>query len=148
MFLLWKLQKCPKKVTDPIYLPAIKLVIRIEFIHFVSFQFPTFCNMQFVTTNHQTNNLVFPKFFHKFFSVKQLKKKNKLFMRLKLRDNLFWTNKKFVIFFNCWNWDKLVKKIGCLLNWCHGKIQVTKSFIAKKKIWIFLYFFVFLGNQN
>ena len=46
--------------------------------------------------NHQATNLVFPKFF----------------VGPKSRKNLFWTNKKFVFFFNCPNWEKFMEKLG------------------------------------
>ena len=44
-------------------------------------------NNQFVTSNDQTTNLVFPNFFHEIFSVEQLrKKKQTLFIGPKLRE--------------------------------------------------------------
>ena len=60
--------------------------------------------------------------------------KEKLFIGPKLRKNLFWTNKKFVIFFNCSNWEKIVEKIGenkigCLVDWCHKQEIYYSSFI-------------------
>jgi hypothetical protein len=57
----------------------------------------------FVTSNHQTTNLVFPNFFNEFFSVWSVEEENKLFIGPKLRKNLFWTNKKFVFLFRLLN---------------------------------------------
>ena len=37
----------------------------------------------------------------------------------KLRKRLFWTNNKFVFFFNCTNWEKFVDKIGETNWWKH-----------------------------
>jgi hypothetical protein len=76
----------------------------------------SFIVVSLVTSNPQTMNLVFPNFFHDIFSVEQLKKK--LFIGPKLRKkNLFWTNKKIVIFFNCLNREKIGEnKIGCLMS--------------------------------
>ena len=62
----------------------------------------------FVTSIHQTTNLVCPNFLS--FS--------KLFIGPKLRKNLSWTNKKFVFFFNCSSWENFVEKIG--ENKIHG----------------------------
>ena len=59
------------------------------------------CN-QFVTSNHQIANLLFPNFFLKIFS-QAVEKENKLFT---------WTDKKFIIFFNCSNLEKIVEKTG------------------------------------
>jgi hypothetical protein len=42
-----------------------------------------------VTSNHQTTNLVFPKFFYQFFSVSVVKKENKLFIGTKPRKTCF-----------------------------------------------------------
>ena len=66
----------------------------------------------FMTSNHQTTNIVLPKFFYEFFSVCAFEKERKLFIGLKPRKNLFWTNKKFVFLFNCSSWEKFVEKIG------------------------------------
>ena len=49
----------------------------------------------------KTTNLVFHNFSPEIFSVLAVKKENKLFIGPKLDKNLFWTNKKFVFFFNC-----------------------------------------------
>ena len=65
-----------------------------------------------MTSNHQTTNFVFPIFFREFFSVWPDEKENKLFIGTKLRKNLCWTSKKFVISFNCSCWENFVKK-----NW-------------------------------
>ena len=42
-------------------------------------------NILFVTSNRQTTNLVFPNFFHEFFSVWEDEKENKLFIGPKMR---------------------------------------------------------------
>jgi hypothetical protein len=51
-----------------------------------------------VTSNHKTTNLVFPNFFHEFFSALSVEKENELFIGPKLKKKLFWTNKKSVCF--------------------------------------------------
>ena len=48
----------------------------------------SFTNILFVTSNHQTTNLVFPNFFHEFFSVWAVEKYNKLFIGPKLRKKI------------------------------------------------------------
>ena len=84
-------------------------------------------NILFVTSNHQTTNLVFPNFFHEFFSVLAVEKENKFFIGPKKWVFFqFWTNEKFVFFFNCSNWEKLVEiigenKIGGLVVWYHER---------------------------
>ena len=90
----------------------------------------------FVTSNHQATNLVVPKFF----SVLAFKKENKLFIGPNLRKNLFRTNKKFVFFFNCSSWEKLVEKIGeykirCLVVGSHELV------ICQKSVYAFWFFF-------
>ena len=81
----------------------------------------SFTNILFVTSNHQTTNLVSPNFFHEFFSVWAVEKENKLFIGLKMGKKLWWPNNKFILFFNCEHWEKIVNrigenKIGCLIK--------------------------------
>ena len=53
-------------------------------------------NILFVTSNHQTTNLVFSNFFHEIFSVLGDEKENKFFIGPKLRKNtLFWIKSLF-----------------------------------------------------
>ena len=67
----------------------------------------------FVTSNLQTTNLGFPNFFHDFFSVLAVEKeKRQLLIGQKIRKKTFWTNRKFVFFFNYLNWEKFVEKLG------------------------------------
>ena len=77
----------------------------------------------FVTSIHQTTNHVFPNFFHEFFSVLAVERENKLLF-IGQKQSQFWTNEKFVFFFNCSNWEKFAEKIGenkigCLVVWSH-----------------------------
>ena len=71
--------------------------------------------------NHQTTNLVFPYFFHKFFSDWAVEKENKLFIGSKQGFFLsFGTMKSLFSFY----WEKFVEKfgdnkIGGLMVWCH-----------------------------
>ena len=58
----------------------------------------------------------------------------------KLRKNLFWTNEKFVFFFNCSDWEKFMEKIGgnkigCLVVWCHKQDNIRLVWIGKKMSW-------------
>ena len=65
-----------------------------------------------MTSNHPPPNheSCLPKFFPRNFVSWAVEKENKLFIGPKLRKkNLFWTNKKFIIFFNSSNWEKLGK---------------------------------------
>ena len=75
----------------------------LRFRHIFKAFNPEFCNTLFVTSNHQTTNLVFPNFFHEFFSVFAVEKitfywfktgcflsvgpMKKLFQLIKLRTN-------------------------------------------------------------
>ena len=60
-------------------------IISQIFWHFESTFFNVVMNILFVTSNHQTTNLVFPNYFNKFFSVWAVEKENKLFIGAKLR---------------------------------------------------------------
>ena len=70
------------------------------------------CFILFVTSNHQTTNLVFPNYFQEFFSVWTVEKENKLFIGPKLRKNLFWTNKKLSSFSTAKTEKNSWKKLG------------------------------------
>ena len=67
----------------------------------------------FVTAIHKTTNVVFPNFFYEFFSAWAVEKDNKLFIGPKQIFSQFWTNEKFVFFFNCStekiSWKKMRK---------------------------------------
>ena len=88
------------------------------------YQFKSLCYIMFMTSNHQTANLFFANYLHKFFSVWAVETVIKLFIGPKPRrkKNLFWTNKKFLfqllkvrkIHGKIWE-----NKIGCLVVWCH-----------------------------
>ena len=73
-------------------------------------------------------------FFSPIFSSLRVEKVNKIVFFQ------FWTNKKFLFFFNCWNWEKFVEKIeenkiGCLVVWCHRQdISGEMSFLVRSKI--------------
>ena len=79
--------------------------------------------------NHQS---CFSQLFYEFFSVWAVEKENKLFVGLKLRF-FFWTNKNFVFFFNCLNWDKFVVKLGKtrLVVWCHEQVTSKEFHVYK-----------------
>ena len=74
-----------------------------------------------VASNHQSCS---PHFFSWIFLSLSSQKRKETFHWPKTEKNLFWTNKKFVFFFNCSNWEKFVEeigenKIGGLVVWCH-----------------------------
>ena len=78
--------------------------------------------------------ILFPPIFSRNFSQFDyiLEKWNKLFIGPIHIFPQFWTNEKFVFFFNCSNWEKFVgkigeNKIGCLVVWCHEQ-YVAKYF--------------------
>ena len=125
---------------------AIKLVIEIEFIHLVSFQFSSFYNNQFVTSNQQTNNLVFPNFFSRIFFSWAVEKENEHFMGLKLRENLFWTNKSLLSFSTAqteislwknWLFVKLIPRKNSsykIFYWWEKKFEFSYSFLFSQAI--------------
>ena len=87
----------------------------------------------FVTSNHQTTNIVFPPIFStKFSQLEQLKKKTDFLL---VQNRFFFqvgTNEKFVFFFNCLNWEKSVEKVGenkilGLVFWCREQDIISYS---------------------
>ena len=64
-----------KSIMDYIYSGILKVTIENapELLQIADLLLLEQVNNQFVTSNHQTTNLVFPNFFHEIFSVEQLK---------------------------------------------------------------------------
>ena len=50
--------------------------------------------------------------------------------KLRGKKSLFWTNEKFVFFFNCPNWEKFVEKIRETNWWKHLMNWIQKAFLA------------------
>ena len=46
------------------------------------------------------------------------------------KNKLFWSNKKFVFFFNCTNWEKLVKQIGENIWWIRYLLSTRRRKIS------------------
>ena len=62
--------------------------------------------------------------------------------KLRRKKKLFWTNKKFVFFFNCSSWEKIRgNKIRGLVVWCHKQdnelTRLTKLW-REKRVWKWL----------
>ena len=86
---------------------------------------------------HQTTKpriLFYPIFSANFSQLKQFKKKRTFNWSKNEKKNLFWTNKKFVFFFNYPNWENSWKKIVVwwldVKNKIHNKITVPNFSIV------------------
>ena len=91
---------------------------------------------------HQTTKprILFSDFFPRNFLSWAVEEENKLFIGPKLRKkNLFWTNKKFVFFFNCYNWETFLEKLGEKIG-LHGGLMSRTS--------LYLFHMARKGNIN
>ena len=99
-------------------IPTLNLISSVIFIR--AHQMSFFACILFVTSNHQTTNLVFPNFFLEFFSVWGDEKENKLFIGPKLRKKLFGTNLFQLLKLRKnrgKNWGKQYSWFGGLMSW-------------------------------
>ena len=115
--------------------------------------FSTKMNNQFVTSNHQTTNLVFPIFFHEIFSVEQLKK----ITNFLLVQNSFFSvldQWKVCFLFELLNWENFVGKIGenkirGLVVRCHELItNFMQLFKADATILIFFLTYLITSRRS
>ena len=84
----------------------------------------------FVTSNHQTNQFCSPHFFPGIFlSFRSWKSKQTFYWSTTVFFSQFWTNEKFVFFFNCSTEKKSWKKLGKtkLVVWCHKQLINNKT---------------------
>ena len=100
-----------------------RYILHIRFLLVVKNKILQYCIL-FMTSNHKTTNFVSPIFSMNFSQFELLKNKTNFLLVQNRFFSQFRTNEKFVIFFNCSNWEKFVEKIGenkigCLVVWCH-----------------------------